>query len=514
MYLPTVQLDPVFGLDASPNQTPITQFGVGVFEKLDVNNDGDYSRLTTTGSCGYLIDLPKPLGTRNFTYEWSGKPSTTSWVNYIFATLDYLNENVNNQIALSVSSTTIYLHRTVSNSIYSLAEWIIPVNQRAGDFKITFIRDYPNYKVYFGDQLVINVSFTAAQNHANVLLFAAVGGGDINRMRYSYRGVVNYARYHDGLVLPQKFWYNPRTTSLPRDTQLSQVPNQTELSIDNIGRPALVDAEVVGDYMLFLFNDSTIRVSYRPRGTDVGVTITSAKLNASDELIVGFSDGQTFNLGVNNGSDPGSQWPESINNGGYLLEVGGTKKFVPIVPQGDTIFTVTPSSAILTLPTVDTKPLSAAEYVEIYTPLFGGVTQYQPNTAGQFATMEFTTEFTAAGLEVVKSGNGRPIIPAGKYYVSGYVPIMSADTVVARLTGKVSGTILVSSNFAYAKTQSSPGDAASQVELRFNDVVTLTSDTEVGLEFNASANLKYPVSTITQSFGIGASARIRFYRIG
>lgn len=517
MYLPTAHLEPVFGLDSSPNQTPITKIGTGAFYLADRAGDGTYTDMITDGNCGYLVTLDQPLNIRNFTYEWSGKPSGSNWGNFILSQLDFTN--VNNQLGLSVNASRIVLYYSSSSSIWPLGEWTIPAALRGGDYKITFIREFPKYKVYFGTELVIDVLATAPIARNQVLLLATIVAGDPNRPRWTYRGTLKYARFHDGIVLPPDFWYNVDRTEIPRDVALSNLPNLDKVSIKDTRAKTLVNVQVVGEHMLFKFSDSTIVAAYRPMGTDVGVSVSSAKLLGTDELEITLTSGEVMNLGKHYGEDAGSQWPVNLG-GGYLINSDSGQRHVPIIASGNVQLIESADQTIMTLPEANPLALTYDRYIEMCSPIYSGRSGYGPNVPGVYVWGEYAVELSGKGVEYDVSAEGRLILPAGKYYVIGHLLATGSLMSLGRLVDKATHTALLYTNVGYFARNGNNNTqfmaAMTLDKLTFNGTIDIYNDVEVALELTSSSawDAIPPFNIASSISGAGLSSMLKIYKVG
>ena len=139
MFLPTVSLDPLSGLDRSLNAIKLMKAGTGGFETV-LDADGKPIDVRNAGASAYCFDVKGPIQARDFTLEYLGRPATNAWQNVIWSSGNF--PAVSNQLLFSVGTSRLVMLRSAGDRepAVIINEWEIPPEKRSGNYAITLTK--------------------------------------------------------------------------------------------------------------------------------------------------------------------------------------------------------------------------------------------------------------------------------------------------------------------------------------------------------------------------------------
>lgn len=512
MFLPTVSLDPLSGLDRSLNAVKLLKVGTGGFE-TPLDADGNPIDVRTARASAYVFDLDGNLSDRDYTVEYLGRPLTGSDYNVIWSSTDALT--VINQLVLTVTSRSVTLLRTFPNPTPDLGilnEYEIPPEERVGEYSVVMTKLGTVYRVYFNGRLVFTRNWVVAQIGTRGVLNGVVANATAQTLRYGYNGTLTRLQYHDKIVLPQEMWASNDPT-LPRDVRLSMVPNTVLEEARDLGKRTLVDISIVGIDLVATFNDGARFLVKRPRGLDTGVIITAARLSGVD-ILVSLSDGRELNLGNAVDTSGSNDWPSTV--GDYLVNVNGEKTFINLEAAGDTILQRTSGGVVLSLPSTAANPIDYNKFISIEATVLKTQWGFNTTTRGVGSWNEFVTQTTGRGLAFTVSTQGRTVVPAGKYLVKGSVLVARLTNAIARLQDVANDLTLALSQPSFSLTDATTvANRSRPTELIFSTLIDIFVDTEIAIQVAGTASDASNIAADANvpAFGLSTGHVLKFYKL-
>lgn len=501
MHLPHVLINDDSGLDNSPNSTPLAKVGPGGIEKDTDSLLSPLPYFRLNSSAAYVVTSDTPLSALKYTFEYVGIVDGATNGNIILS--NHFFTGASNQMAISLSRTRFYMYRSGASGIYlAWYEVAIPTQFVGRENHYAIVCDFPTYRFFVnGIEIGSSTLDVPASGNKLVLFGDVLSSGTI---RNSFTGRLRYSKLHLGIVLPPELFQLPNTV-MQRDEALSFLVDK-EFSISDMRLKALKSVHAVGQYLIFLFNTWEMLAAFRPEGTEAGIYITRTKLTGNGNLSLVLSNGDEIDMGV---IPPiGGSEIEWFTGSGILIEEGGESKYVPLQVGGDITLSESAFSITLSLPESVVSPIDDTKRISIYETFESGNSYRAAQSALVWYEKVFRKATSADGTELEYSENNRVVLPAGKYFVKGFLTTFAGGQTTCRLLNGVTSTELLRSDVSYSSGTLLPG-----TRNKIMGLITLPSDTELKVETISSESKSAATVPVTAIKGRNTHSELHFYRV-